>query len=106
MIGVAKATSCRRVLPRVKSCFSADIAALLVSQPGTWAVRPDPRPTGEGPPSDGSAGLRGCSVLGRLRAVRGPLGVERAGLVNALVGVRAEEVALALDQGRGQPLGT
>jgi hypothetical protein len=41
-----------------------------------------------------------------LGAIARPLGVERAGLVDALVGVRSEEVALALDDGGGQTIGT
>ena len=40
-----------------------------------------------------------------LGAVARPEGVEGAGLVDALVGVRAEEVALALDEGGGEALG-
>jgi hypothetical protein len=61
-----------------------------------------------------SVGIRPRSENGRstvgvfgfdLGAVARPEGVEGAGLVDALVGVRAEEVALALYQGGGQPLG-
>ena len=54
---------------------------------------------------------RGCGdpsvrVFGfDLGAVARPQGVEGAGLVDALVGVRAEEVALALHEGGGEALG-
>src|SRR6266540_7559758 len=61
-----------------------------------------------------SAGLRASrstvTLLGeqKQRAIpsvgRGPLRVEDAGLVDALVGVGAEEIALALDQVGRQPL--
>ena len=54
----------------------------------------------------GAARPRSVRVFGfDLGAVARPQGVEGALLVDALVGVRAEEVALALHQGGGQPVG-
>src|SRR4029079_17390455 len=47
--------------------------------------------------------LKGFSDLA-LGAVGAPLGVERAALVDAVVRVRTEEVALCLNQGSRQPL--
>lgn len=50
--------------------------------------------------------LKGESGFDFLAARLGPQGVERARLVHALVGVGAEVVALALDEGGRQTLGT
>ena len=49
---------------------------------------------------------QGESGFDFLTARLGPQGVERARLVHALVGVGAEVVALALDEGGRQTLGT
>ena len=53
-------------------------------------------------PTENPYGQRSGGDLG---AVTGPEGVERAVLVDAAVGVRTEEVALALDEGGREPRG-
>ena len=59
-------------------------------------------------PSDSLAAGTSCLKASPTdaRCAGAPLGVERAVLVDAAVGVRAEEVPLRLDQGSRQPFGT
>src|SRR5690606_8179284 len=90
--------SCRRLPPERTEAPDRAIARTRVPPDGE---SPAPRGRGAGLWSEVAPG----SALLGLAAVAGPLGVEDALAVHAVVGVGAEEVALALDQGGGQALG-